>query len=377
MDVLDDGAGGGNNDGRRQGAVNLFKAWKDWKDGVPTADGDVDISALGQGGGGGDNPGFDFGDSGDEEEDLDLLPADVAGAGPTNDLERGVVVDLEQLDEITVAQKQKTEENDERERAIAKLQAEHVAFMRKLKAMPVAQQEKKEKLKIKMMEITDRIEELRGEAMTELKFWGLLALDDDAGGFDYGREILKDAVYETRMELPYGQLPLFTANDWSRRASSSPIVQVAGILRSGKLSGATIKAGIRMKESGEDDSADAEEEETRALKEQDNTKKAEGKQGMGGGGGDGGNRWEKINAICSEVAADFPFDVFVLQYLEHLTMDCVSYRVRVYLISAQNLTATGSKLDVKSRLAGMTAMCVANPYPALTLGDGRNDDEKK
>ena len=50
--------------------------------------------------------------------------------------------------------------------------------------------------------------------MTELKFWGFLALDDDDGGFDYGREILKDAVYETRMELPYDQLPLFTSNDW-------------------------------------------------------------------------------------------------------------------------------------------------------------------
>lgn len=60
-----------------------------------------------------------------------------------------------------------------------------------------------------------------------------------------------------------------------------------------------------------------------------------------------------------------------------MTTDYESYRVRVYLISAQNLTATGSKLDVKSRMAGMTAMCVANPYPVLTLGDGRNNDEKK
>ena len=77
------------------------------------------------------------------------------------------------------------------------------------------------------------------------------------------------------------------------------------------------------------------------------------------------------------MAADFPFDIFREEYLQNLTMDFDSYRVRVYLISAQNLTATGSKLDVKSRMAGMTAMCVANPYPVLTLGDGRNNDEKK
>lgn len=249
--------------------------------------------------------------------------------------------------------------------------------MRKLKCLPIDQQEKKDKLKIKMMEITESIDELRDEEMTEEKFWGALALDDDDTGYDYGREILKDVVYEARMDLPYDQLPLFTSNDWHRGAENSPIVQVGGILRSGKLSGASIKARVRMRPAGDDEEEESEEEDAApALMPEDNKKKGDGKQAIGGGG-DSGNKWERILEVCEEVEKSFPFNVFRPEYLQHLTMDFASYRVRVYLINAQNLTATGSKLDVKSRMAGMTAMCVANPYPVLTLGDGKNNDEKK
>jgi hypothetical protein len=38
--------------------------------------------------------------------------------------------------------------------------------------------------------------------MTEEKFWGLLALNDEEV-FDYGRDILKEGTYETTMKLPY------------------------------------------------------------------------------------------------------------------------------------------------------------------------------
>lgn len=54
------------------------------------------------------------------------------------------------------------------------------------------------------------MEELMEEEMTEEKFWGLLALDDDVIGFDYGRDILKEGTYETIMKLPFEQIPLFT-----------------------------------------------------------------------------------------------------------------------------------------------------------------------
>lgn len=54
-----------------------------------------------------------------------------------------------------------------------------------------------------------------------------------------------------------------------------------------------------------------------------------------------------------------------------------NYRVRVYIISCQNLSAMSSVIDLKSRLAGMTALCTANPYPVITVGDGNNDNEER
>lgn len=38
--------------------------------------------------------------------------------------------------------------------------------------------------------------------MTEEKFWGLMALNDEEG-FDYGRDTLKDVIYEQTTHLPY------------------------------------------------------------------------------------------------------------------------------------------------------------------------------
>lgn len=60
--------------------------------------------------------------------------------------------------------------------------------------------------------------------------------------------------------------------------------------------------------------------------------------------------------------------------MEVLIQDIQSYKIRVYLISAQNLTATGTVIDMKSRLAGMTALSTANPYPVVTIGNGEVAD---
>lgn len=55
--------------------------------------------------------------------------------------------------------------------------------------------------------------------------------------------------------------------------------------------------------------------------------------------------------------------------MEEIKKDNNLYKVRVYLISAQNLTAQGSVIDLKSKLAGMTALCTANPYPKIVIGN--------
>ena len=46
--------------------------------------------------------------------------------------------------------------------------------------------------------------------MDEEKFWGLFAADENAPVFDYGRDVLKENVYEMSMTLPYTHFPLFT-----------------------------------------------------------------------------------------------------------------------------------------------------------------------
>jgi hypothetical protein len=61
-----------------------------------------------------------------------------------------------------------------------------------------------------MMETTDSIVALNDEKMDEGRFWGMLALNDDDDAFDYGRDILKDVTYDTKITLPYEQFPLFT-----------------------------------------------------------------------------------------------------------------------------------------------------------------------
>lgn len=88
-------------------------------------------------------------------------------------------------------------------------------------------------------------------------------------------------------------------------------------------------------------------------------------------------KWEKINGVVNEIAELFPFDIFRKEYLDILNNDTSNYKVRVYLISAQNLTATGVVIDFKSRLAGMSALCTANPYAVFKVGDGYNNPETR
>ena len=125
------------------------------------------------------------------------------GGGGTNDLETGVIVDNESVVELVVSTRDKDREDKERDKKIAKLDLELRAFQRKLKGIAPDKQVDKDKIKIKMMEITDKMQDLRDEKMDDQKFWGMLAMDDDDDAFDYGRDILKDGTYENHIKLPY------------------------------------------------------------------------------------------------------------------------------------------------------------------------------
>lgn len=92
----------------------------------------------------------------------------------------------------------------------------------------------------------------------------------------------------------------------------------------------------------------------------------------------GTKKYENIQKLLECFIAEVPFNLSEPAYMEVLDKDLkTNYRVRVYIISCQNLSAMSSVIDLKSRLAGMTALCTANPYPVITVGDGNNDNEER
>lgn len=177
------------------------------------------------------------------------------------------------------------------------------------------------------------------------------------------------------------------------------------MLRSGYLSGATLKARLQLSNE-EDDEAEEEYEEyivdngsdgafnglvMDGRKEVYSKYDVEGKNGEEAGKGkgeidewlgknldQGTKKYENIQKILECFSMHVPFDLAQKQYMEVLKKDSkTNYRVRVYIISCQNLSAMSSEIDLKSRLAGMTALCTANPYPVITVGDGNNDNEER
>jgi len=66
----------------------------------------------------------------------------------------------------------------------------------------------------------------------------------------------------------------------------------------------------------------------------------------------------------------YPFDITKKLYMDWLINNKTSYKVRVYLLTCQNLSAIDSSIEIKSRLAGMQALCSADPFPVIMVGDG-------
>lgn len=80
-----------------------------------------------------------------------------------------------------------------------------------------------------------------------------------------------------------------------------------------------------------------------------------------------------------EIEEEHYYDFFDELYIHRLveTYKDYSFKIRVYLLSGQNLSAMSNSIDLKSRLAGMSAMCTANPFAQLQVGDGQNNDREK
>ena len=78
-----------------------------------------------------------------------------------------------------------------------------------------------------------------------------------------------------------------------------------------------------------------------------------------------------------EISSKFRFHIFENEYLlDILRTYGLQYKVRLYLLSAQNISAVDNKIDLKSKLAGMSSMCTANPYPVVQIGDSSSKHTK-
>ena len=92
------------------------------------------------------------------------------------------------------------------------------------------------------------------------------------------------------------------------------------------------------------------------------------------------NNSEELMQDCSLEAVmawvksrDYLFDVLSKKYLDTITsIDKQEFKVRVYLISCQNLAAVDSFVEWNNRLAGDSALSSANAYPVVKVGQGNS-----
>lgn len=137
------------------------------------------------------------------------------------------------------------QEENERELRKTDVKDEIKALNRTMETLDSDEVVKQRLIQFKVMQLQEEMDDLENEKMDEQKFWGLLMGDED-DEFDYGRDIVKEESLDKVLFLPYQILPLFLEADWFNTYAEKEHVQVGGILRSGVLSGATMKAKILM-----------------------------------------------------------------------------------------------------------------------------------
>ena len=79
---------------------------------------------------------------------------------------------------------------------------------------------------------------------------------------------------------------------------------------------------------------------------------------------------DKHMALYKKIKQDFPYDITKEKWMNKIVTMNSYFKVRVYLLACQNLTASDSSVELKSKLAGMQALCSADPYPIIIIGEG-------
>ena len=232
-----------------------------------------------------------FGDDADSGDDaaLDLGGAEVLAAA--NDYEHfGIVVG--EPDEILVSKADKNEEKKQRRQRVEEIKQELVTYQRAInslkdpQSMTNAEMDKKRIRQMHMLELTEEMNDLEGEEMTRERFWGAVA-DLDEVTFEYGRDIKKEENYDDIIKkelLPYRVFHLFEQDtDKAYPGKEYSPYNVEGFMRSGRLSGAFLKADVLLfdaedEESASDDDDSEDDDENEEVDPNDIHLRAQGSQ---------------------------------------------------------------------------------------------------
>ena len=84
-----------------------------------------------------------------------------------------------------------------------------------------------------------------------------------------------------------------------------------------------------------------------------------------------GDKNQKLNDLMNIVSEICPYTIWNSKYMNFLKADLSKrFKCRIYIISGQNISAQNNVIDFKSMLAGMNALCTANPFIHVKVGDG-------
>lgn len=86
---------------------------------------------------------------------------------------------------------------------------------------------------------------------------------------------------------------------------------------------------------------------------------------------------DKEKAVLVRVSKQYPFDITHERFLKLLLSNVTHFKVRLYLLTCQNLSAIDSHIELKSKLAGLKALCSADPFPVISVGDGVNNQAEQ
>jgi hypothetical protein len=67
----------------------------------------------------------------------------------------------------------------------------------------------------------------------------------------------------------------------------------------------------------------------------------------------------------------YAYDIKIPRFMEKLILPNRRFKARVYILRCLNLSAIDSYVDFKDKMAGYSAKCSADPYPVITVGDGK------